>query len=53
MKENVELSKNLEGNGHGLIKILSWHLPGRMKENHKTLQPGYLASQLRVELNIS
>jgi hypothetical protein len=27
--------KRPEGTDHGIIKILSWHLPGRSGEKHK------------------
>jgi hypothetical protein len=30
-----QIRKDLEGNSHGLIKVLSWHLPGKTEENHK------------------
>jgi hypothetical protein len=26
------------GSSNDIITILSWHLPGRMKEDHKTFQ---------------
>jgi hypothetical protein len=26
---------------HGLIKVLSWHLPGMTEENHKKLKSGW------------
>jgi hypothetical protein len=29
-----EDGNNFEGCGHGLIKVLSWHLSGGIEENH-------------------
>jgi hypothetical protein len=34
---NEWTGEDLEGSGHGLIKVLSWHLPGVTEENHKNL----------------
>jgi hypothetical protein len=36
--------QNLEGNGHGIIKILSCHLPGRVQENQEKLMAVVLAT---------
>jgi hypothetical protein len=27
--------EDLEGSGHGITEVLSWHLPGRAEENQK------------------
>ena len=27
--------KGIEGNGHGLLKVLTWHLQGGMEENNE------------------
>jgi hypothetical protein len=34
------IGKDLEGSSHGPVKILSWYLPGRSKENHGNLRLG-------------
>jgi hypothetical protein len=33
-----ELEKNLEGNFHDVIEVLSWNLPRRTEENHEHRQ---------------
>jgi hypothetical protein len=35
------MTNKLEGGGHGLIKVLSRHLPGRMKEKHENSQKNH------------
>jgi hypothetical protein len=30
-------TEDLEGNSHGLTKLLSWHYPGRTEDNYKNL----------------
>jgi hypothetical protein len=37
----MNLRQDLKGRNHGLIKVLSQHLPGGTEENHKELQSGY------------
>jgi hypothetical protein len=32
--------KNLKGSDYSLIKILYWHLPQGIEENHEKFQPG-------------
>jgi hypothetical protein len=32
--------KDLEGDGHGIVGVLSWHLPGRIQENYDKHQEG-------------
>jgi hypothetical protein len=29
------IGKDLEGNGHGIIEVISWNLPGGTEENGK------------------
>jgi hypothetical protein len=36
--------KNLEGNGHGLIEVLSWHFPGGTEENQNEIQTEHLSN---------
>jgi hypothetical protein len=40
-----------EGSSHSLIKVLSWHLPERNKENQEKPHPGQLVSKVRFEPN--
>jgi hypothetical protein len=37
--QNNVLEMGLEENGHGLIQIISEHLPGLTEENHENLWP--------------
>jgi hypothetical protein len=34
------MGKDMEGSGHGLIKVLPWHLPGGTEENREKPQSG-------------
>jgi hypothetical protein len=36
----MNVGNNFEGCGHGLIKVISWHLPGGIEENHRKPQAG-------------
>jgi hypothetical protein len=47
-----ELEKDLEGSRHGLIVVISWHLPGGIEENHEKLQSGELESQPRFKPSV-
>jgi hypothetical protein len=38
MADERRVGKDLEGNDHGLIEVLFWHLPGGTEENHKRTQ---------------
>jgi hypothetical protein len=35
MIDEWQIRKDFKGNSHDMIKVLSWHLPGRTEENHK------------------
>jgi hypothetical protein len=39
-KDDRIMGNNLEGRSHGLIEVLSQHLPGETGENHRKLQSG-------------
>jgi hypothetical protein len=41
--------KNLEGCGHGLVEILTWHLPERTQENNNKLRITAFPAELRNE----
>jgi hypothetical protein len=45
--------KDLEGNGHSLIEVLSWHFPAGSEEKYEKPQLVYPAFQLKFELNAS
>jgi hypothetical protein len=47
-----ELEKGLETSRHGLIVVISWHLPGGTEENHEKLQSGELESQPRFKPSV-
>jgi hypothetical protein len=44
------LGKDLEGSGRGLIKVLSWRLPGGTEENHVNLEPGYEVRKFQTQV---
>jgi hypothetical protein len=39
------MTNKLEGGGHGLINVLSRHLPGRMKEKHENSQNSHYSGK--------
>jgi hypothetical protein len=44
MIREYSTGKDVEGTGHGLIVVLSQHLPGGIEENHETPQSGWLVT---------
>jgi hypothetical protein len=34
------MNDELEGSRNGLIKVVTWHLPGETEENHEKIQTG-------------
>jgi hypothetical protein len=38
------MGKDLEGSGHGLIKVISWHLPAENKKNHENPLDGIVSA---------
>jgi hypothetical protein len=40
------------GTGHGRMKILSWHLPGRTEDNHRKHQKGNGLVEMQCRHNV-